>query len=152
MIHALLAIELNVRSVSYTAPDRLADTTTVAGALVNPCGSGAIPEANPITVNLYWALAYQANWSPVYLRTHTVQPGARDTFLLDDSRPATYWVEPVNAAGPGCRSGITLGVPTTDVPPSRKMLLRPGYFDVQGRRIDPTRSGRYFGRDSVVIR
>jgi hypothetical protein len=153
---ALLALQLNALSLSYHAPAALADTThDILGALVNPCGAGLNPEAFPLTINLYWALAYQPSWSPVYLRSHLVQPGAADTFLVDASRAATYWVEPMNAAGAGCRTGYTVGVPAVDVPLVIQHWRRSGWrrFDLQGRRMEIGPSGQYYGGagDTTVI-
>ncbi len=135
--------------VSYTVPSFLADTTHAPdGSATNPCGPGLDAETGPITVKLFYARAYwDPNWQPIYLRQHdTLIPGQRDTFELDDTVPATYWVEPSNMAGAGCRTGITVGVPAVSVPFQPKPGDRVEYYDVKGRHLKgpPESAGLYF--------
>ena len=146
VLEALLSLAINVRSVSYTVPAFLADSTqALTGA---GCGAGIEAELNPVTVKLYYARAYwDPNWEPIYLREHVdLAPGSRDTFDLDDSVPATYWVEPNNMAGPGCRTGITVGVPAVSVGWQPKPGDRLEIYDVRGRHLKgpPESPGLYF--------
>ena len=119
------------------------------------CREGATP--NHLTgMNWYWSkVGGGGGWS--LLRSH--QWGdlfpAVDTLQVPDQPAASYEARPVNAAGESqCEpKRITVGVPAVGVNP-RPMLLRPGYYDVMGRRLAvPLRSGRYFGaRDTTVLR
>ena len=117
VLEALLSLAINVRSVSYTVPAFLADSTqALTGA---GCGAGIEAELNPVTVKLYYARAY---WD------------------------ATYWVEPNNMAGPGCRAGITVGVPAVSVGWQPKPGDRLEIYDVRGRHLKgpPESPGLYF--------
>lgn len=118
-------------------------------------------EGNPaLPVHLTHVDIYRAqvggNGTPLFLRSHLY--GAvplTDSIQVPDTPAASYFIEPWNVVGPGCRKGKTVGVPNVGVPmplEPKKMLLRPGYFDIMGRRIEPTRSGRYFGRDTLIVK
>jgi len=150
---SLATLILLVRTVSYTSPAFLADTAYytnpswdgTSSPLFNSCAAGAVPELNPLTIKLYGAKAYQGTgWARIFLRSHTVLPGIRDTFNLYDDEPWSYWVVPSNAAGEGCEAGITVGVANVGVPltgGAPKRVL----FDLAGRRVEGVpRSGVYF--------
>src|SRR5262249_15805227 len=138
----LLPILLAVRTLGYTSPAFLADSS----ALGDGCSAGSVPEVFSLEMRLYGAKAYQGtNWSRLFLRSHTVQPGARDTFQVYDSEAWTYWVVPVNAAGEGCAAGVTVGVPNVGVPLWEPAIGDiPEYLDIQSRRLEkPPLEGVY---------
>lgn len=75
-------------------------------------------------------------------------------FTANDTYAVRAWT--TTPVGKSCELVRTLrALVTTDVPSQPKPWhRRPGLktFDLQGRRVEPTRSGRYFGRDTTVLK
>lgn len=95
--------------------------------------------------------------SPRPVRSKAPSGAVEDSFTVDPSLCASYWVSFQNARSlESCLSnGVGLGSPLeVPVVQDRKRRLW-GLYDVMGRRLrgKPERSGRYFGdRDTVVVR
>ena len=132
-------------TLHWTNPSFMEDTThSPDGSAVNPCGAGSNP-VHLIQTNIYRAWVGSID-PPVYLRSHAAVEGTADTIQVPDDPPASYFVGPENAAGEGCRTGYTVGVPSVSVPPWWPLEKDGQAFDIQGRRIEPGASGVYFTR------
>ena len=92
-----------------------------------------------------------------FVREKSTVTAHQESLEVDPIPCATYAVTTVNARGlESCRAYDTVGIPPTAVwhHPRKKRPPRRPTFDVQGRRMEPVRSGRYWGggRDTTVIR
>lgn len=134
-------------TLSFTAPSYGLDTLDCRQE-----DRGAVQ--NIVSANVYRALC-GGSGMPLFQFSISVVNGGRYSFDVPD-QCASWFVTGVNRLGKEsrleCTQGYTVGVPLSVDP--RPMLRRPGYFDIQGRRIRPGRSGRYFsstGRDTTVL-
>jgi hypothetical protein len=131
------------RLLTYTVPSNEADTSASAP---DPCAAGPNPEQ---VARTRLEVAYcGSNPTNLFVREHVVTGGQADSFLVDDSQCATYFVTVFDQAGnESCVAGITVGVPAVSVPFPGIGLERLPIYDLAGRRVRlPLRSGIYFVR------
>ena len=120
------------------------------------CGEDHLTPQNLASVRLYRALCGEGQ--PLLLfRERVAVAGEEDSLEVDSLACASYVISHVNVRGLEtpleCRPGITVGIPPTAVRNGLGKRKAADWFDLQGRRIRPVRSGRYWGpRDTVVLR
>jgi hypothetical protein len=138
--------------LTYTIPAfrMLSDTTgcDAAGTL-------------PVSLGLVRIKFWPRYGSPYFMRDKDLagRAGQPDTLHLPTSPIAGVWLYVLDSDGRvSCESnGVTINAPAVGVgdnpggqPPTAHR--RAAYYDLQGRRVKPVRSGRYFGRDTLVVR
>lgn len=145
-------------ALRFTTPSFGVDSTAVGDTACYVADSS-------IVQNIVACRLYRSDCGGVgtfyFVREKSTATAHEESLEVDPIPCASYAVTTVNARGlESCRAYTTVGIPPTavrddddDDRPRRKKRRPPrASFDVMGRRMEPVRSGRFFGADTTVLR